>query len=121
MQPLLAKDLKTFLKRFDNFRDGEFRLIEVISPTAIVAKFAGQDSAREFDWVSIDFEFNGVEDANLIDNKKLSFIDMNDGINIIHENEKFSFGVGECSSIDSIKNSTCYITSTSVKYRQGSF
>ena len=121
MKPLLAKDLESFLKRFDNFRDGEFRSIEVLSPTTIVVTFAGQDSAKEFDWISVDFEFSGIDGAKLLDNKKLSFVDMSDGVSIINEDEIFSFGIGDCNNIQSIKNSTCHIISTSVKYRQGSF
>ena len=122
MRPLQAKDLNSFLKRFDNFIDGEFRSIDVSSPTSIIITFATQDSAREFNWISIDFEFSGVDSAKLLDNKKLSFVDMSDGISIINEDDKFSFGVGKYNNnIDSIMNSTCHITSTSVKYREGSF
>lgn len=121
MKPLHAKDLNSFLKRFDNFINGEFRSVEIASPTSIVATFATQDSSREFNWISIDFEFSGVDSAKILDNKKLSFVDMSDGISIINEDNKFSFGIGKCDTLDNIMNSICHIISTSIKYREGSF
>ena len=121
MKPLLAKDINSFLKRFGNFCDGEFRDIEVISPTNITITFATQDEAKEFDWVSITLEFNGVSDAKLIESSKLSFIDMGEGISIIFENNMFYFAIGRSNNISGIKTSICYIESSSIKYEQESF
>jgi len=120
MKPLLEKDLAAFMQRFNNFKDGEFRSLEVISPTTMKITLAGQDEARAFDWISLELEFNGVSDARLLENSKLSLIDMNDGVNLIH-NELFAFGVGEYNNLSNIKNSTCYIISTDVKYQEGNF
>jgi len=114
-------NIEEFLKRFDNFRDGEFRSVEIISPTDISLTFAIQDSARAFDWISITLEFNGVCDARLQDNNKLSLIDMSEGITILKENNKLAFGIGECYNINSIKNSSLFIESTNIKYKEGLF
>lgn len=121
MKPILQKELQTFIERFDNFKDGEFRSIEVISPTVMNVTFAGQDRGREFDWVSVILEFSGVSDARLLDNSKLSFVDMSDGISMIYEDGNFAFGVGECYNISNIKNSTCKIISSSLKYEERGF
>ncbi len=91
MKPLLATQLDTFLQRFDNFRGGEIRSIDVISPTKIVMTLAGQDSARSFDWITIKLEFNSVSDARVIENSKLKFIDMNNGITIINNDMAVSY------------------------------
>ena len=121
MKPLLANNLESFLKRFDGFRSGELREIKVISADTILVTLATQDSAREFDWVSISFEFNDIINAKLLEEAKLKLIDMSDGVSIISIDNKFAFGVGECYNISSIKNSTCHIISSTLKYEEGLF
>lgn len=121
MKPLSAGNLNSFMERFDNFRDGEFRSIEVVSPTTITITLAGQDGAREFDWVSMKFEFSGVSDAKLLENSKLSFVDMSEGISIIDSDSLFAFGLGNCYNISSIKNSASHIVSSNLKYEEGLF
>ena len=120
MKPLLVKDLAAFMQRFNNFKDGEFRSLEVVSPTTMKIVLAGQDEARAFDWVSIELELNGVNDARLLENSKLHLVDMGNGINLIHD-EKLAFSLGEYDNISSIKNSSCYIICTDIKYQEGAF
>jgi len=119
MKPLT--DVDTFLKRFDNFKDGEFRSIEILSPTKMLVTLAGQDEARAFDWISLKLEFNNVTDARVLDNSKLSLVDMSDGISILNENNTLAFGIGECYNASSIKSSSCYIESSSLKFEEGLF
>jgi len=119
MKPIT--NIEKFLKRFDSFKDGELRSMKIISPTVMLVTLAVQDSAREFDWITVDLEFNGITDAKLLDESKLSLIDMSDGISIINNDKKFAFGIGECYNISSIKNSTSFIESQSLKYKEGSF
>lgn len=121
MRPLLAKNLNSFLARFSNFTDGELRSIEIVSSTTIKITLAGQDSARGFDWVTICFEFSGVSDAKLLNDSKLSLIEMSSGINIIYEDDNFIFGIGEYKSLQNIKNSICFIISSTLKYEEGAF
>ncbi|MDD5373486.1 MAG: hypothetical protein PHO62_08680 [Sulfurimonas sp.] len=120
MKPLLDKNLTPFLKRFDNFLDAEFRSIEIVSPTVIKIALAAQDSARGFDWITIELEFNGVNDARVPDNSKLSHIDMSKGITLVYADNQFIFGVGDynCSNIT---DSICYIKAISLKYLEGEF
>lgn len=112
MKPLLVKDLPSFLKRFDNFKDGEFRHLEVVSPTSFKITVATQDSSRGFDWITVDFELNSTTSANLIDNSKISLIDMSDGINISHNGTDFAI---------KILKSTFFIECQSIKYHEGAF
>ncbi len=119
MKPL--NDIQTFLKRFDNFKDGEFRSLEVLSPTVMLVTLVGQDEARAFDWVSMKLEFNGVSDARLLDETKLSLLDMSDGISIINDGSSLAFGIGECYNVPSIKNSSCFIESSSIRQEEGTF
>ncbi len=121
MKPLLAKDIKPLLARFNNFADAELRSIEIISPTIIKITLAGQDSARGFDWLTICFEFSGVLDAKLLENSKLSLVDMSDGINIVYEDGNFVFGIGNYKNLTNIKNSVCFLISSALKYEEGAF
>ncbi len=121
MKPLLIKDLSSFVNRFGNFIDSEIRSINVISATTIEINIACQDSARDFDWLSINLELNGVTDAKLTQNSKLSLIDMNDGISFIDENNHFAFGIGNYDSISGIKNAVSYIICSSIKYEENQF
>jgi hypothetical protein len=121
MKPLLAEDLPTFLKRFGNFVDGEFRSIDITSPTAMLVTLAGQDSARGFDWLSIKLEFSGVSDAKLLENSQLSHVDMSEGINIIYKDGMYGFGTGNCTNLSSMKSSTLFIVSKNMKYQEDIF
>jgi len=121
MRPIIAKTLPEFLDRFTNFKDAEFRSIEVSSATEITLVFAVQDNAREFDWITIAFEFSGVEDARLLEKNKLSFIDMREGISLLDFENKFAFAIGECYNSSSVVDSTCYVVSKSLKYKEGLF
>ena len=119
MKPIT--NVQEFVKRFDGFIEGEIRCIKIISPTTMLVTLAGQDSARAFDWITIDLEFSGVSDARLLDDSKLSLVDMSDGISIINEDNKFAFGIGKCNNLSGIKNATAYIESENLKYQEGSF
>jgi len=121
MKPLQTNKLKEFLERFDNFKDAEFRSIDIISPTQISVLFAVQDSARGFDWLTIRLEFNGVSDAKLLDTNKFSLADMSDGISLFNYNSTFYFALGNYSNENNFTNSNCYVRAQSVKYEEGSF
>ena len=119
MQPITNID--TFLQRFNNFKDAEFRSIDIGSATTMSVVFATQDEARSFDWITVTLEFNEISDAKLLDDSKLSLVDMQDGISLITDNKRVGFALGRYNTITSIKDSVCYIKSNSIKYSEGSF
>jgi hypothetical protein len=121
VKPILAKDLPNFNSRFGGFVDAEIRCVEVMSPTVIQVVIACQDSARGFDWLTLNLEFSGITDARLLEKSKLSLVDMSDGISVIHEEKSFAFGIGDYHSLSGIKNATSYIISSSIKYEEGLF
>ncbi len=121
MKPLLQTQLKTFLERFDYFRDAEFRSIKIISTTNITLTFALQDSARAFDWITITLYFYGVSDARLIDDKQVNFIDLSDGVTLLFNENMFAFAAGECYNISTLKNSSLYLVAEDIKYEEGQF
>ena len=109
------------LERFSHFKDAEFRSLEVTSPTDIKAVFAVQDSARDFDWITLTLEFSEVSDARLVDGNKIAYIDMSDGISIIKDGNFIAFGIGECYNISTIQNATCYIIAAALNSSEGVF
>ncbi len=109
------------LQRFNNFKDAELRSLEVISPTHIKLTIALQDKARAFDWITLKLDFINVTDARLIEQNKLIYVDMSEGANILHVERKFAFGIGVCYNMSNIKNSTFYIISKDLKYREEQF
>jgi len=121
MKPLLKKDLLSFCSRFDNFVDAEIRSLGIVSNDVIKVVIAAQDSSRDYDWITITLEFSTVSDAKLIEDDKLSLIDMNDGLTILNQNNLFGFSVGNYDNIIGIKNALCYIISSSIKYKEGQF
>ena len=121
MKPLSANKLQEFLNRFDNFQNGEFRSLELISPIQIEAVFALQDSARGFDWLTIKLQFNSVNDAVLLDGSKLSLVDTEEGISLLYQDNNFHFSLGDYKTTSNMKNSNCYIFSPDIKYEEGSF
>ncbi|MEA1892754.1 MAG: hypothetical protein U9N33_08590 [Campylobacterota bacterium] len=121
MKPLYSKDLASFNSRFGNFLDAEIRSVDIISPTTMKLVLAAQDSARGFDWITVELEFNGVSDAKLIEESKLTLLDISDGLTLIYEKKCFAFAVGSCQSLSNIKDAIIFIVSSSVKYKEGSF
>lgn len=109
------------LERFCNFKDAEFRSIDIISQTEIKLTFATQDSARDFDWITVALEFNGISDAKLLKESHISLVDMSDGISIIKDENRFAFAIGECYNISTIKSASCFIIASSLKYQEGLF
>ncbi|QOP42314.1 hypothetical protein [Sulfurimonas marina] len=121
MKPLTQTGLTEFLERFENFKGAELRSVEVINPFEIKVVLATQDKARAFDWITIELLFSEVEAANLVEDNQLNFIDMENGASIIYEENKFAFGIGECYNISTIKSSSLYLISNTLKYQEGQF
>lgn len=109
------------LERFSYFKDAEFRSLEILSPTDIQLIFATQDSARDFDWITVKLNFSGVRDARLLKEHQLSLVDLSNGINILKDENIFAFGIGECYNLSAVKNSSCYILSSHFKHEEGVF
>jgi len=108
-------------ERFSNFIDAELRSLEILSPTEITLTMALQDKARDFDWIMLDMHFSGVSDARIVDNHKLSFIDMSNGASLLEEGTIIAFGTGECYNIEDCKNATLYIIAKNLKTDEGIF
>ncbi len=94
MKPLHKQDLKAFLERFDDMRGGEVVSLEMASPTAFKIALTVQDKNRAYDWVNLNFELSGVNDAKLLDDSALKAVDMEEGVNIRFTDEGIEIGLG---------------------------
>jgi len=94
MKPISKNDLPAFLERFDDLRGGELVSLEILSPVAFKVTLTVQDKNRAFDWVNLNFDLNGVNDAKLLDNSALKAVDMQEGGSISFTSEGIELGFG---------------------------
>ena len=118
MKPLHGSDIFSFLSRFENFEQSEIKAITLKTPTVIEIQLSVQDNGRGFDWIDIAIECANVIDAKLIENAKLAYLDMSEGISIVFEEHKFAVCYGKYSSMKTIKDSSLYIVCESLKYKE---
>ncbi len=121
MRPLLSNKTNELLTRIDNAIEGEIRSVVMNSPMNFTIEFSVQDANRGNDWINIAFEIDGVSDARLIEDNKLPFVDMSEGISIVFEGSVCGLAVGSYSSIEALKDATLYLTGSSVKYQERPF
>ena len=121
MKPLLANKTTELLTRIDNAIDGELYSVTMNSPLNFTIELSVQDKNRGYDWINIAFEVDGVSDARLIEDEKLSLVDMSEGLSIMFEDETCAIGVGKYNSIESIKNSALYLVGSTIKYEERPF
>jgi hypothetical protein len=118
MKPLHVSELKTFQARFERFSRSEIKNITIKSPSVIEIQFSVQDTGRAFDWIDVVFELSNVNDAKFIENSKLAYLDMSEGISIISEDNYFVLCHGEYSSLQTAKDSPLYIICESIKFKE---
>ncbi len=106
------------MERIEDVKGGELRSIVMKDPTTFTLTFSVQDKNRGFDWLNIAFEISGIYDARLIDDKKLAFVDMSDGVSIVFEDSECGFLFGDYRSLDSAADSMMYILGDSIKYEE---
>ncbi|MEN8146597.1 MAG: hypothetical protein ABFR02_03170, partial [Campylobacterota bacterium] len=109
------------LTRIDNAIDGELYSVTMNSPLNFTIELSVQDANRGYDWINIAFEVDGVSDARLIDDEKLSLVDMSEGISIVFEDGSCAVGVGSYNSVESIKSAALYLVGSTIKYEERPF
>ena len=118
MRPLHVNEINKFLSRFEKFVDAQIHEVIIKSPTVIEVQCSVQDSALEFDWIDLNFELSSVNDARILENSKLAYLDMNEGLSILFEENLFAFCYGSYSSLATAKDSSFYIIAQSLKFEE---
>ena len=121
MRPILAKQLTNLLDRIDHAIDAELISVTMNHPHSFIVELSVQDKNRGYDWINIAFEVDGIMDANLLVNDKLSMVDMSEGITVLFEAGHYAFGVGHYKNIAALKSATFYLIGNSLKYEERSF
>ncbi len=121
MKPLLATKTDELLTRIDHAVGGELRSVVMNSPLNFTIELSVQDANRGHDWINIAFEIDGVNNARLIDDEKLPFVDMSDGISVIFENGSCAVAVGEYRSIEAMESAVLFLEGSSIKYEERLF
>ena len=119
MKPLT--NASTLLDRIDHAIDGMIRSVTIQSPSVITITLSVQDKGREYDWINIAFEVSGIMDVQLVDESKLSFLDISEGISIIMDGHQAGIGIGRSSNINNLKDLPLYLLGDSIKYEELNF
>lgn len=121
MKPLLATKTDELLTRIDHAMAGEIRSVLMNSPVNFTIEFSVQDANRGHDWINIAFEVDGVSNARLIDDEKLPFVDMSDGISLIFEDGSCAVAIGEYHSLEAMQSAALFLCGSSIKYEERPF
>ena len=121
MKPLLANKTTELLTRIDNAIDGELYSVTMNSPLNFTIELSVQDKNRGYDWINIAFEVDGVSDARLIEDEKLSLVDMSEGLSIVFEDDTFAIGIGKYNSVEAIRSAALYLVGSTIKYEERPF
>lgn len=121
MKPLHVSSLESFKSRFDNFMSSEIKSVSIMSPTVIQVRCSVQDTARSFDWIDVNFELSNVRDAKLLENEKLKYLDMQEGLSILFSGKETVFTYGLYETKEGAKESAFYIVCETIKYEEMAF
>lgn len=108
------------LDRFDSFRSAEIVSLTIPAPTHIKITIHAQDKARDFDWIKLILSFKGIEDARLLEESKLKFLSLDEGVSLFKAGDLFAFGVGQYTNIDNIKDSSLFVLAQSLQIEEKS-
>ncbi len=121
MNPLLTNKTPELLKRIDNAIDGELISLTMNNPQNFTVELSVQDKNRGYDWINIAFEVDGLSDAKLVEDTKLSFVDLSEGITILYKEGLVLFAIGKYGSSESCKDAVLFLEGTTIKYEERPF
>jgi hypothetical protein len=111
----------TLLARLLNGEGAMLRSLKMQSPTKTLLTLSVQDKHRGFDWIDITFEISGIQDAKLVNDNQLDFIETEDGITIVFEEGVWGLGIGRYQTLEALKSAPLYLIGTSLKYEEVPF
>ncbi len=122
MKPLTGSAAaSTLLARTLNGEGAMLRSLNMQGPTTALLTLCVQDKHRGFDWINITFEVSGIQDAKLVNDNQLDFIDTEDGITLLFEEGVWGLGIGRYQTTEALKSAPLYLIGTSLKYEEAPF
>jgi len=121
LRPLLKNKSPELLTRIDNATDGELISVVMNNPQNFTVELSVQDKNRGYDWINIAFEIEGIVDAKLVEEHKLTFIDMTEGISLLYEEGLALLAIGKYNTLQSAKGATIFLEGTTIKYEERPF
>ena len=121
MKPLLPNKAKELLTRIDNAINGEIYAVTMNNPQNFTIELSVQDKNRGYDWINIAFEIDGVSDARLIEDEKLSLVSLDEGISLLSEKGSVGIAIGRFTTLSALKDAVVYFVGSSVKYEERNF
>ena len=119
MKPLVTqKSVKMLLERFERGIDAQNIRITVKSATKIEVQLSLQDTHREYNWIDVVFEIDGVSDARLLEENQLAHIDMSEGFSLIVTSCVTGFCIGNYTNSSNFRDSCLFIVGESLKYNE---
>lgn len=109
--------INTLLKKYDNFRDAQIRSIQRPAEDSAIVTIVVQDDDGE-DTNTINMEFSDIKESRVLVNHVLAFLDMMNGISLMHENGLYGFAVGGGSAMLNIHNSPMFIIASDLKIEE---
>lgn len=119
IKPLSVSTLTPLLTRIDDARDGQIRSLILLSSSTLQIVFSVQDVARDYDWIEIVFQVNGVTDAKLVSDAVLPTLDMSEGITLELEATCCALAIGNYRG--RAHEAPLYILGTSLGYQERPF
>ncbi|UFS62519.1 hypothetical protein LOH54_12850 [Sulfurimonas sp. HSL-3221] len=122
MKPLsTASAASQLLERIVNGEGAMLRSLALNGPTTATLTLSVQDKHRGYDWIDISFEMSGMNDARLVDDKQLDFIDTDEGITVVLEDGQWGLAVGRYAGLGALKSAPLYVIGASLKYEEAPF
>ncbi len=111
------EQITSLFEKFNNFKDASFRSIAKTADGSLVVTLVVQDDEGD-DIHSVKIEFIDINDARLLDNATLPYLDMMSGVSLIKDHNLFAFAIGNCDALLHVKNAPFYIVSADVNIEE---
>jgi hypothetical protein len=108
-------------ERILNGEGAMLRSLKVGGPTSAALTLSVQDKQRGFDWIDLTFEMSGMNDARLVEDSQLDFIDTAEGLTVLFDGGLWGIGIGRYGSLEALKSAPLYLIGASLKYEEAPF
>lgn len=114
MKPLAKTELTALQTRFCEYENIEIKRITFSSATSITLTLNTQDKQRDFDWIALTLECNGITDA------KLDRLENATTLSLFYDGA-FVLCDEACTTLRCAKDTRSYLVCSSMKIQEDAF